>query len=558
MSGLQKHKLHVLVCANVTIHPLEEFLAEELVEYDVAVTVGGFDNVWADAGRATADFVVIHNEILNLTSEYSSRFLDAQYSREVADHIELQARILQGALIRHDAPKIIATSLSPFSLGLTRVNASVSELCYRYDRVMLDLAKAVIDFGGLLSDYGFAAAIDWASYYRYSAPYEHEFLRVLARSLATEIRIQYEGSKKVLVVDMDNTLWGGILGEDGPDRLVLDDTTPRGKCYQEVQRMISVLPTTGALLAACSKNNRHDVEGLFEQRRMPLSLASFSYTAINWHDKTTNLQNIALALNLGTNSFVFIDDSDFEIAGVTSRIPEVRCFLVPKSTFTYPYWFRRNVLSLFGGQGKTEEDAKRAAYYQIEQDRRNAQAHFMSEADFIGSLGLSLTMKIEDSTGIVRVAQMTNKTNQFNLTTKRYSEEKIAAMLLDDDFLVISGTVSDKFGDSGKTLLAIIGGCRTATPYIDTFLMSCRVIGRGLESAFIETLLVFLKAKGYRQITAKYIMTQKNLQVANFYDQMGFAQIDENSIEKEYRLSLASRQPELRKNINVDFKFETN
>jgi FkbH-like protein len=182
----------------------------------------------------------------------------------------------------------------------------------------------------------------------------------------------------------------------------------------------------------------------------------------------------------------------------------------------------------------------------------------LSEADFIGSLGLSLTMKIEDSTGIVRVAQMTNKTNQFNLTTKRYSEEKIAAMLLDDDFLVISGTVSDKFGDSGKTLLAIIGGCRTATPYIDTFLMSCRVIGRGLESAFIETLLVFLKAKGYRQITAKYIMTQKNLQVANFYDQMGFAQIDENSIEKEYRLSLASRQPELRKNINVDFKFETN
>lgn len=553
MPQLPNRKLQVLVCANVTIHPLEELLAEELVEFDVAVTLGGFDNVWADAACATADFVVVHNEILNLTSEYSSRFLDAQYSREVADHIELQAKTLQRALIRHDAPKVIATSLSPFSLGLVRVNASVSELCHRYDRTMLDVAASVVDFGRLLSEFGFAAAIDWASYYRYSAPYTHEFLRVLARSLAAEIRTQYEVSKKVLIVDMDNTLWGGILGEDGPDRLVLDDTTPKGKCYQEVQRLIAELPKTGVLLGACSKNNRDEVENLFKHRKMPLSLAAFSDTAINWQDKTTNLQNMAHALNLGIDSFVFVDDSDFEIAGVISRIPEVRCFQVPGSTFTYPYWFRRNVLSLFGGQGQTEEDANRAAYYQVEQDRRSAQTRFTSEADFIGSLGLSLTMKIEDVAGVKRVAQMTNKTNQFNLTTKRYSEEKIAAMLLDDDFLVISGAVADRFGESGKTLLAIISGCRTPAPRIDTFLMSCRVIGRGLESAFMETLLAFLKSKGCTQVTAQYVMTQKNSQVADFYDRMGFAQVDGNSTEKEYRLPLADRQSEFKGNIDVKF-----
>jgi FkbH-like protein len=289
---------------------------------------------------------------------------------------------------------------------------------------------------------------------------------------------------------------------------------------------------------------------------MPLSLAAFSDTAINWQDKTTNLQNMAHTLNLGIDSFVFVDDSDFEIAGVISRIPEVRCFQVPKSTFTYPYWFRRNVLGLFGGQGQTEEDANRAAYYRVENDRGSARTRFTSEADFIGSLGLSLTMKIEDVAGVKRVAQMTNKTNQFNLTTKRYSEEKIAAMLLDDDFLVISGAVADRFGESGKTLLAIISGCRTPVPHIDTFLMSCRVIGRGLESAFMETLLAFLKAKGYAQVAAQYVMTQKNSQVADFYDRMGFALFDENSTAKEYRLPLADFQSEFKGNIDV--KFDTN
>jgi FkbH-like protein len=557
MPPLPNRKLHVLVCANVTIHPLEELLAQELMEFDVAVTLAGFDNVWADAASATADFVIVHNEILNLTSEYSSRFLDAQYSREVSDHIELHARTLQRALIRQDAPKVIATSLSPFSLGLVRVNASVSELCHRYDRAMLDVAASVVDFGRLLSEFKFAAAIDWASYYRFSAPYTNEFLRALARSLAEEIRAQYEGSKKVLIVDMDNTLWGGILGEDGPDRLVLDDTTPKGKCYQEVQRLVAELPKTGVLLGACSKNNRDEVENLFKHRKMPLSLASFSANmAINWQDKATNLQNMALALNLGIDSFVFVDDSDFEIASVISRMPEVRCFQVPKSTFTYPYWFRRNVLSLFGGLGRTEEDANRALYYKAEQDRKSAQTRFTSEEDFIGSLGLSLTMKIEDEAGGIRVAQMTNKTNQFNLTTKRYSEDKITAMLLDDDFLLISGAVADRFGESGKTLLAIISGCKTPAPHIDTFLMSCRVIGRGLESAFMETLLAFLKSNGFAQVTAQYVMTQKNSQVADFYDRMGFAQVDGNSTEKEYRLALADRQSKFKE--NVDVKFDTN
>jgi FkbH-like protein len=553
MKKFQNHKFQVLVCSNVTIHPLEEYIAEELVEYDLAVTLGNFDNVWADAAESKADFVLIHNEILNLTQEYSTRFFDSQYSIEVAAHLEAQVNTLQRSLKRQDAPRIISTSLSPFPLGLRRLNSSVAELCHRYDLAMLEVSSSVIDFGRLLSEFGLDSAINWSSFYRFVAPYEHEFLRLLARNISSEVKILCEGYKKVLSVDLDNTLWGGILGEDGPDHLVLDDTTPKGKCFEEVQRLLASLSTKGTLLAISSKNNFNEVKKLFEQLEMPLSLDSFSNTAINWHDKVQNLRQMAKELNLDTDSFVFLDDSDFEIASVSGHLPEVRCFKVPESTFIYPYWFRQDVLPQFGGQTKTEEDAKRVAYYKMERERSNAQTHFESEIDFISSLELSLTMKIEDALGILRVAQMTQKTNQFNLTTRRYTEENISRMLLDEDCLVISGAVADRFGDSGKTMLAIIDQCKTDSPRIDSFLISCRVIGRGLEYTFIAKLLGHLKAQGHKCVSAEYIKTEKNSQVSDFFDRAGFTLVNRFSEGHEYRLLLNDYQLELKGNINVKF-----
>jgi FkbH-like protein len=189
----------------------------------------------------------------------------------------------------------------------------------------------------------------------------------------------------------------------------------------------------------------------------------------------------------------------------------------------------------------------------MERERSNAQTHFESEIDFISSLELSLTMKIEDALGISRVAQMTQKTNQFNLTTRRYTEENISRMLLDEDCLVISGAVADRFGDSGKTMLAIIDQCKTDSPRIDSFLISCRVIGRGLEYTFIAKLLGHLKAQGHKCVSAEYIKTEKNSQVSDFFDRAGFTLVNRFSEGHEYRLLLNDYQLELKGNINVKF-----
>lgn len=548
---LNSRQLRILVCSNVTLHPFEEFLAEELAGYDVSITVAGFDNVWAEAAKATEDFVIIHNEILNLTTDYSARFFDADYSAGVAHHLETQIEGVRQSLRREGSPKIISTNLPAFTLGLNRVNAEVADLCHRYDKAIGQLSTAVVDFGRLLAEYGVNSAVSWSGFYRYAAPYDHGFLRFFAKSVAAEIVRQIGSVKKVLVVDLDNTLWSGILGEDGPQGIVFDDSTPRGKCYLEVQKTIRTLATKGALVAACSKNNYTDVAGLFEQSRMILSLDSFSHAAINWEDKAQNLRNIARELNLGTDSFVFLDDSAFEISNVRSRMPEVTCLQVPKDTFRYPLFVRNEIVGLFETSAMTDEDTRRAAYYQVERERKNAKAQFESEIDFIDSLELVLELRVENASGIARVAQMTNKTNQFNLTTKRYTEEEIALLIEDADARVITGSVADKFGESGKTLLMILTGCTSALPQIDTFLMSCRVIGRNLEFAFADAVFENLKSQGYAELVGRYKKSAKNAQVADFLDRLGFRLTNGDAEAKEYLLDLRDYQRKSRGNINV-------
>ena len=541
------------MCSNVTLHPFDEFLAEELARYDAEVTVADFDNVWIDAAESTADFVVVHNEILNLTSEFSARFFDPNYSRDVADHLEAQIGTLRQSLQRENSPKIISTSLSAATLGLSRLNAGTLDLCYRYDKAILGVSSAAIDFGRLLAEYGLNSAVNLSGFYRYVAPYEQDFLRFFARSIGAEIGRQIGSLKKVLVLDLDNTLWSGVLGEDGPHGLVFDDTTPKGKCYLEVQRTIRALVAHGTLIAACSKNNLADVTGFFEHCQMPISLESFSYTAINWHDKTQNLYTIAQELNLGTESFVFLDDSAFEVSNVSSRMPEVTCFQVPPDTFRYPLFFRSEIIRLFETNAKTEEDSKRVSYYRTEQERKRVKVQFENEVDFINSLELVLELKVEDASGTARVAQMTNKTNQFNLTTKRYSEKEIAALIEDNDFSVISGSVSDRFGETGKTILLILSACNSERPQIDTFLMSCRVIGRRLEIAFADAVFAYLKNRGYVEVAGRYIESAKNSQVADFYDRLGFKVTSADEKVVDYVLALKNYQPKLKGNIDVRF-----
>ncbi len=535
MSG---HPISITLCANITLHPFDEYLTKALQPLDAAITTANFDNVWVEAGSASTDLVLIHNDILNLTSDLATRFWDEAYTKPLLDFLEHRLTRLRQELQRDNRPSVIATTLSATALASGTTSDNLAHFCQRYNKALTTVADHIIDFDLLLNKFGIDNSISWKGLYRFAAPYQYDFLQSFADEVANTVRQPFRRNNKVLVVDCDNTLWGGILGEDGVDGIKYDANSPKGSCFHEVQRLISQLSKVGILVAICSKNNEADVVAAFSRDDMPLTMDFFSSTKVNWLDKSDNIREIADELNLGLDSLVFLDDSDYEIANMRSRNPEVTSIQVPQDVFSYPNFFRQKILSLFSLSATTEEDLKRHEYYSTDKQRATIEKQFSSKSEFIKSLDLKLLIENETHDGIARVAQLTNKTNQFNLTTKRYSDEQIKAFIDAPDVAVISGSVSDRFGDSGKTILMLLRTIDQEVVEIDTFLMSCRVIGRDIELAFAHTIFAQLKNDGYKRVRSRYVATQKNAQVRNLYDSLGFNCEEANDTNREYILDL--------------------
>jgi FkbH-like protein len=269
---------------------------------------------------------------------------------------------------------------------------------------------------------------------------------------------------------------------------------------------------------------------------MPINLKNTSIIKANWNNKSENIKSISKELNLGLDSFVFIDDSEFEISEVKNKLPMVKTFSVPKDIYNYPNFFRKNITKLFNNKNLTLEDKKRVNYYKYEINRKKHSAKFKNREKFIDSLNLRLKVYInkQNKNYTDRISQMTQKTNQFNLTTKRYTEDDIKNFINIKSFHVFTGDVSDKFGDHGKTILTIIKKEKKSF-IIDTFLMSCRVIGRELEKSFFDAILKKIK-NDKLPIYGTYIKTEKNEQVKSFYQKLGFSLLSENKNSANYIL----------------------
>ena len=319
--------------------------------------------------------------------------------------------------------------------------------------------------------------------------------------------------KKCLVLDLDNTLWGGVLGEDGIDGIQVDGDYP-GKAYHYWQEGLKELERNGVILAICSKNNQTDVEALFAAREMPLSLKDFACTRINWNDKATNIREIAQELNIGLDSMVFVDDNPTERELIRQQLPMVSVPEWPAQPYELPMFYAQLVNDYFSVYTLTDEDKKKTEQYRQNANRAQAQAQFTDMEDFLRSLEMRLTIREATEVTIPRIAQMTQKTNQFNLTTKRYTESDIRS-LLEEGAQIWTLAVADRFGDNGITGLMIL---KSENGWIlDTLLMSCRVLGKGIEEAFFKS--VISRYNGV--LTAQYIPTAKNGQVAEFYERMG-------------------------------------
>lgn len=418
---------------------------------------------------------------------------------------------------------------------ITRVNRAVREYVAAHrSRFML------ADWERIARLHGEDGCMDYRFWYMSKAPFKKQFLNSYAWDIARIVKALKGKAKKCLVLDCDNTLWGGVVGEDGLQGIALDRNSYPGNVFHEFQRTVLTLHERGVLIALCSKNNDEDVWEVLD--RHPHSLLKREHLSawrINWNDKATNFRELAEELNLGMDSFVFVDDNPTECELVATALPDVTVMRVPDKLYLYPRLLLKD--GLFDTLTVSGEDRQRARMYQAEAQRKDAARQYDSIDQYLSSLALVATIHPATPREVARIAQLTQKTNQFNLTTRRYAEGEIARFLSREDHGVFSLTVTDKFGDSGLTgvLIAVRDG---SVGRIDSLLLSCRILGRNLETVFLHRCLALLEtAWGVKEWRGEYLPTRKNRQVEDFFDRMGFDLMVESESGKTYQLPVVQR-----------------
>jgi FkbH-like protein len=427
--------------------------------------------------------------------------------------------LLNNFLIPSNSPLGLLETKSDFGIKnfYKKINSELEVKLATNNQVFL------IDFDGLASFFGKNQVFNHKMNYMGSMKYNNGFFPLLSKEYSGFIKAQKNLSKKCIVLDLDNTLWGGIIGEDGMDGIKLNTNSP-GNEFVDFQRLLLSYYQRGIILAINSKNNYDDaIQVIRDHPSMVLRENHFACMRINWQNKAQNMVEIANELNIGLDSLVFFDDNPVERDLIKQTLPEVLVVDLPKSSFLYRKTLEEindfNVLSL------TDEDKKRGEMYFARSKRKEMETQHQSLDDFIKTLEIKVKIDLVDEFSRPRVTRLINKTNQYNLTTRRYTEEEVKEMLENpQSYSLYSLQVKDKFGDEGIVGVSIVKK-ETDKFVIDSFLMSCRVIGRQIENAFIIRIFKDAKKDNINEIIGEFIPTKKNSMVANFYKEQGFEKV---------------------------------
>lgn len=423
------------------------------------------------------------------------------------------------------------------------------------NRLNLGLAEAAQGRKGvLLHDLNYLAAtlglerwFDPAFWHSYKYALSAEALPHLGHSLAALLLAAFGLRRKCLVLDLDNTLWGGVVGDDGVEGLALGHETARGEAYLAFQAWVKDLAARGVLLAVCSKNDEDNARAGLLHPDSLLSPSDFAAIAANWEPKHENIRALAKALNIGLDSLVFADDNPAERALVAAQLPEVAVPELGDDVSCYPRLLQST--GLFESVGLSDDDLKRGRFYADNAAREQHAARFADYGAYLDSLDMTAEIGPFQPVHLERIAQLTNKTNQFNLTTLRCSLAEIQAAAADPDMLCLAGRLTDRFGDNG--LVSVVMG-RVDGQGLDIllWLMSCRVLKRGMEDAMFDAVAAWAKARGLAEIRGEYLKTPKNGMVAEHYARLGFERtaLAENG-DSRWRLALAGDLPN--KNLHI-------
>ena len=535
-------KINISFLSNFTIELLEPFMKIELVKRNFKPNFffAPYDQIEQEIYNQRSKIYNKKNDIvvvaMNFESLLPNLFTDLIYNEEKLKKkiIEIKTRtfnLINQIKKRNTFSKIVFFNFNYIKKDFqaftsTSSNINLNFIIEQINSYLITLTKKfnslfIFDFKKVSENVGLKNFFDKKLFLLSKMPFsiesQIELSKILSRFITAILRIP----KKCIILDADNTIWGGIVGEDGIDGIKLGEDFP-GNIYKSFHKFLLSLRKKGVLLALASKNNKKDVFEVFNKHDdCLLQKKHFSAFQINWNDKVTNIKKIASSLNIGTDSIVFFDDNPVERELIKSKLPEVSVIDVSNN----PLYFEEQILNseYFDHLFITKDDLKRASMYVAEKKRENFLEKNLNIDDYLKSIKTKVVIGQINKESIKRCSQLINKTNQFNLTVKRKSEGDIQN-ILNNGGTGIWVRVSDRFGDNGLVGVAVATQLQNINSwYIDTFLMSCRVIGRNIEDVFLYELSKKLKKKKqYKFIIGEYIKGDKNLMVKNFYKEQGF------------------------------------
>jgi len=547
--------LRIAVLRNVTIEPLLPVIQGEaaLIGHHPNMYVGDFDSIASDIFNSDSLLFAHDPEVIILfqwlegLSQALSETLLSLTAQDVEDNIKhvLDTIQMQITAIRShsSAPVLINNfpTLYRSTLGILEAQSDThqSQILEKLNQGLRKISQDshnifCVDIASIFARIGISASFDDRHWVMARAPIGKGALVPVGQEYGRFIRAITGRTRKCLVLDCDGTLWGGIVGEDGIDGIRLGLDYP-GNSFVAFQNEILNLYHRGVILAICSKNNEDDVFNVFRNHpNMVLKEDHFAAYRINWTDKAENLLSLANELNIGIDSIVFVDDTEFECNRIREAIPNIEVMHLNDQ----PSSFRRQLsdAGYFDSLTFTNEDKNRTASYKADQDRNAMQSEIGSLDDYLRSLDIKVKIAIAKKAHIPRVAQLSQKTNQFNLTTKRYTDADITELCEQDNSDVFYLWFADKFSEFGIVGSAIVKR-ENNTAHIDSFLFSCRALGRALEEALLIAVINQAIKSGCTQVTGTYIRTAKNEQVADFYKTSGFNLIEDMKDQTKWSIA---------------------
>lgn len=537
--------LNCAILRNVTVEPWLPELYGALLQRGIKATfrLGDYAvyeryaSVPSELGTPAPDFILVCLDAGVLAG-------DARHDppHDMANALLERIVAITGGLVERTSASIVVTNLAPDPHPPHPVHGDQDLAGWPHLRrtVNAGLAGAlaaeprvsILDMDRIVGEYGASRAYDTRMYMTAASPFAVDFLPHLGRAFAATVAAAVLPPKKCVVVDCDNTLWRGILGEDGPDGVAVGTDYP-GSAYREFQLFLAGLARRGFLLALNSRNNERDVLSFMDEcPHMVLRPTDFAAHRINWEDKAANLEELARELNIGLDAMIFIDDSPFECERVKSALPDVQVERFPANPLDIPRFVSevRGVERLSVG----EDDLARAESIRANASRERLRRETPDLGSFLRSLSIRLTIARQDRSAVRRISELCQRTNQFNLTTRRHGVGDIERFM--DDGAVYTMSMRDRFSDYGTVGVAIVDTGSGGRWEIDSFMLSCRAFGRGVEAELLQALLDDAGAAGVRSVAACYVATEKNGMTRNFFPDNGFSVTERTDGETRFEI----------------------